>query len=264
VITRADIAHWRTRVPWVSAEHVEQDLVLSRLIVEIARHPLLGQELIFRGGTCLHKLWLDRPWRYSEDLDYVRRSDGGIGDVLDAIRDIAGIVGFDSVRTETRTQHPKARLRARYESGGTFHVKVEINTFERSPARPIVTRSCVVDSPWFEGTADVPTFGAPEMAATKVRALYQRSKGRDLFDLWLAIARLKLEPAEIAACFDTYRPESWTPSRAAANLNRKLDSTEFATDLTALVADWPAEYSVDAGRDVAHSILDAIEAHSRS
>jgi hypothetical protein len=28
-----------------------------------------------------HKLWLDRPWRYSEDLDYVRRSDGGVGDM---------------------------------------------------------------------------------------------------------------------------------------------------------------------------------------
>lgn len=264
MIPQADIAQWRTRVPWVSAERVEQDLVLSRLIVEIARHPLLGQELIFRGGTCLHKLWLDRPWRYSEDLDYVRRSGGGIGSVLDAIREIAETIGFDSVQTETRTQHPKARLRAQYESGGPFHVKVEINTFEHSPARQIVTRRCAVDSPWFEGAADVPTFCASEMIATKIRALYQRSKSRDLFDLWLAFAELGIEPAEIAACFETYRPETWTPSLAVANLNRKLDDSAFASDLTALVADWPAEYSVDAGRDVVHSILGAIEDHGRS
>lgn len=47
--------------------------------IEIVRHTLLGQELVFRGGTCFHKLWLDRPWRYSEDLDYIRRSASGVG-----------------------------------------------------------------------------------------------------------------------------------------------------------------------------------------
>jgi predicted nucleotidyltransferase component of viral defense system len=74
VISPADLAYWRRTVRWADSNQVEQDLVLSRLIIEIAHHPLLGQELVFRGGTCFHKLWLDRPWRYSEDLDYVRRS----------------------------------------------------------------------------------------------------------------------------------------------------------------------------------------------
>lgn len=43
MITAADIAHWRTQVPWVDADQVEQDLVLSRLIVEIANDPILGR-----------------------------------------------------------------------------------------------------------------------------------------------------------------------------------------------------------------------------
>jgi Nucleotidyl transferase AbiEii toxin, Type IV TA system len=89
VITEADIAHWRNHVPWEDPQQVEQDLVLSRLIIEFACHPLLGNELVFRGGTCFHKLWLDRPWRYSEDLDYVRRTEGGIGDIFTAIREVA-------------------------------------------------------------------------------------------------------------------------------------------------------------------------------
>ena len=38
---------------------------------------LLGPELAFRGGTCLHKLCLPQPFRYSEDLDYVRTTHGG-------------------------------------------------------------------------------------------------------------------------------------------------------------------------------------------
>lgn len=263
MIPQADIAQWRTQVPWVSAEHVEQDLVLSRLIVEIARHPLLGEELVFRGGTCLHKLWLERPWRYSEDLDYVRRSGDGIGKALDAIREIALTVGFDDVPTRVTT-HPKARLRASYEGGGPFHIKVEINTFERSPARPIITRHYGVDSPWFQGAAEVLTFCAPELMSTKIRALYQRSKGRYLFDLWLAVHHLELDPAEIAACFGTYRPNGWTPALAMANLDRKLNDGAFTSDLTQLVAEWPPGYTIEAGHAAAESIIKAIKARSNS
>ena len=100
MIAATDIAHWRTRVPWVDADQVEQDLVLSRVIIEIANDPVLARELVFRGGTCLHKLWLDRPWRYSEDLDYVRTTAGGVGDVLTALRSIAERIGFDRVTTD--------------------------------------------------------------------------------------------------------------------------------------------------------------------
>jgi len=42
VITEADIAHWQRHAPWPTLEQVEQDLVLSRLIVEVANHPLLS------------------------------------------------------------------------------------------------------------------------------------------------------------------------------------------------------------------------------
>jgi predicted nucleotidyltransferase component of viral defense system len=177
VITQADVAHWRTRVPWTSPENVEQDLVLSRLIIEFANHPLLGDDLVFRGGTCFHKLWLDRPWRYSEDLDYVRRNEGSVGDVLDAIRDVARIVGFDDVRTEIGS-HPKARLRSTFLSGQRLQIKVEINTFERSPAQPTVTRPFTVDSPWFGGSAEAPTFTIEELTATKIRALPAKQRTR--------------------------------------------------------------------------------------
>lgn len=84
-------------VPWVSDDNVEQDLILSRLMIEIANHPLLGSKLVMRGGTCFHKLWLGQPLRYSEDLDYVRRSAGPIKAIIDAIHEIADLVGFDDV-----------------------------------------------------------------------------------------------------------------------------------------------------------------------
>ncbi len=258
MITEAYLAHWRRVVPWSTDEQVEQDLVLTRLIVEIANHPLLGEELVFRGGTCLHKLWLDRPWRYSEDLDYVRRTAGGVGDVLDALREGADAVGFDRVQT-TIGRHPKARFDSTFVGGGRMRIKVELNTFERSPARPIVTRELAIDSPWFEGQAAVPTFAIEELIATKIRALFQRKKGRDLFDVWLAVEEAGVPPVEIAASFDPYRPEGWTADRALANLEAKLDDRNFTTDLAPLVVDWPDGYTPDAGARIVQRVLEAIE-----
>ncbi len=81
MIPARHIRAWSRVAPWLTDEQIEQDLVLSRLIVEIANHPLLGDELVFRGGTCLHKVVLPEPLRYSEDLDYVRATHGPIGPI---------------------------------------------------------------------------------------------------------------------------------------------------------------------------------------
>jgi len=261
VISDAELAHWRQVVPWTEANQVEQDLVLSRLIIEIASHPVLREELVFRGGTCFHKLWLDRPWRYSEDLDYVRRTGGGIGKVFDALREVAHSVGFDDVQTQLG-RHPKVRLRSTFASGDRMRVKIEMNTFERSPARPAVTRPLSVDSAWFTGAADVLTFTIEELTATKVRALFQRSKGRDLFDLWLAVERAGVPPGEIADCFGPYRPDRWTATRALQNLDAKLADVSFTTDLEQL-ASWPDDYQLGTARLAVERVIEAIVRRER-
>lgn len=202
----------------------------------------------------------DQAWRYSEDLDYVRRSAGGVGDVLDALREVAEAVGFDRVQTSIG-QHPKARFDATFTHGGRMRIKIEMNTFERSPARPTTARLLSIETPWFEGQAMVPTFAIEELIATKIRALFQRKKGRDLFDLWLAVERAGLLPAEIAACFTPYRPNGWTVDRALANLEAKVADPEFAADLDPLVVVPPNGYSAEAGLQVARLVLDAIEAN---
>jgi len=63
-----------------------------------------------------------------------------------------------------------------------MRIKIEVNTFERSPVRPPIRIPFRVDSSWFTGSADVLTFTLDEVVATEFRALFQRSKGRDLFD----------------------------------------------------------------------------------
>jgi hypothetical protein len=86
MIPRANIAEWRSRAPWATDAQVEQDLVLSRAIVEIFSDPVLGEALLFRGGTALHKLFLAPAARYSEDIDLVQVKAAPIGPVMSALR----------------------------------------------------------------------------------------------------------------------------------------------------------------------------------
>ncbi len=72
MLPQAYLTEWSARAPWPDPVQVEQDLILSRLLIEIASDELLGKALAFRGGTCLQKLYLPSPVRYSEDLDFVR------------------------------------------------------------------------------------------------------------------------------------------------------------------------------------------------
>lgn len=252
------ITAWSRFAPWLTDEQIEQDLVLSRLIIEIANDSLLGGELVFRGGTCLHKLVLPAPLRYSEDLDYVRATHGPIGPILDAIREIADGLGMDT-NTDVGS-FPKVRLRAPFESGaGRMRVKIEINTYETSSVRPHRRVPYRVDSAWWSGTANVLTFQPEELVATKLRALFQRKKGRDLFDLWLALTVLGLEPAEIVACFARYRPDGYTAERALRGLEEHTADAGFRADLLPLMRDAPAGYGVDeAAAHVALVLLDLV------
>lgn len=249
MIPVAFITEWANKVAWPTVEQVEQDLVLSRLVIEIANDDYLGKELVFRGGTCLHKLHLDPALRYSEDLDYVRRSAGSISEIIDAIRAIANDIGM-SVSTEITT-NPKIRLRAPFESGnGTMNVKVEVNTYERSPAMGLHHIAYSVESQWYQGSAEVQTFTVAELLATKIRALYQRSKGRDIFDLWLALTKLSVSPSDIVKCFATYRPHKYNSVLAEQNLRFKLADVNFRHDLDQLVISWPSDYDIDVAAEL--------------
>jgi hypothetical protein len=58
VIPRDFITEWRETAPWVLDRQVEQDLVISRAIVELFSRPAIAENLAFRGGTALYKLHL--------------------------------------------------------------------------------------------------------------------------------------------------------------------------------------------------------------
>jgi len=248
-----DIAAWGITHPWADADQVEQDLLLSRTICAIADDPYLSRELLFRGGTALHKLHLPKALRYSEDLDYVRTTAGGIAQLTGTLLDLGRGLGFD-VKSRI-TEHPKVYWRTTSQAGNPLRIKVEVNTHDRSPALPTICLPFEVASPGWSGTVEVPTFQLPELIATKLRALYQRSKGRDLFDMWLALTQTPLDPVQVLAAFAPYRPVGYTVRAAIANLQAKLADPDFRHDLDQLTAQPPIPYEPDAA---AKLITDAL------
>ncbi len=242
------ITYWSAGAPWPTRTQVEQDLLLSRIICEIANDAYLGQELVFRGGTCFHKLHIHPARRYSEDLDYVRSTGGGIKEFTTAIIDLGEALGF-KVKTRIGT-NPKAYLITASDEGLPMRIKVEVNTRERSPVDPVQLIPYNVASPWWNGQAQVRTFSTRELIATKIRALYQRKKSRDVFDLWLALTELGLTGQDIIAAFEPYHPPSLTAKSAVNNLRNKLNDEEFRHDLDSFVANTPEGYELDSAAEL--------------
>lgn len=158
---------------------------------------------------------------------------GGIAELTRTLTELGESLGY---QVGTRVgMHPKVYWKTSAQDGSNLRIKIEVNTFERSPFLEHTHIHHAVMTDWWSGSAEVRTFQLPELMATKVRALYQRAKGRDVFDLWLALTALNVGPRAIAAAFMPYRPENWTPAKAEQNLREKLTKNAYRDDLRQLI-----------------------------
>jgi predicted nucleotidyltransferase component of viral defense system len=252
VIDRPALIAWRSQAPWPDRVQIEQDLLLSRLMIEIARDEVLGPELSMRGGTCLHKLHLPTPLRYSEDLDYVRSTHTGIKPYTQALAKIADEIGLTVSSRQRSGQMVHVYLDGQPTEGiGRIRIKVEMNIAETEPFQPNKAISHTVETSWWSGEADIPTFQTEELLATKLRALYQRSKGRDLFDLWLGLTVLDANPEQIVAGLRHYMGDAvFSFPQLRDNLTAKLADAGFRHDVDALLASTPPEYDPKLAADI--------------
>jgi len=240
VIPQAHITAWRATAPWGDDAQVEQDLVLSRAVVELFTNAELAELLALRGGTALNKLFIQPASRYSEDIDLVQVKPGAIGGVLNAIRRrLDPWLG----RPKRSSGEASVTLTYRFDSEvppvRPLRLKIEINTREHFAVLEYNRLPLLVENPWFTGEADVSTYALDELMGTKLRALYQRRKGRDLFDLWLCLSRGLIDPAQVVACFSAYmQHEGRTISRAEfeRNLFEKESNSAFLDDIRPLLA----------------------------
>lgn len=240
MIPIAQITQWRSMAPWPDDIQVEQDLILSRMLVEIFSDPFLNKELAFRGGTALHKLFFSPPARYSEDIDLVRTSKGRITDIVDALRDrLEQWLGKPKTIRTARSFKVIFNFNPENSPNSRQKIKIEINIQENFAVLDRLSKNFSVHSDWFSGETQVNTFQFDELIATKLRALYQRSKGRDVFDLWLALKQKDFNIKNTIQIFDHYMQKEGktiTHDLFEENLDLKLQEHSFLDDIGQLLS----------------------------
>lgn len=241
MINRDFISEWRSEAPWLQSYQVEQDLVISRALVELFSNQTLHDSLAFRGGTALYKLQLKPAARYSEDIDLVQTRAEPAGPMMDAIRGI-----LDPWLGKPRYKQSDGRVTFvyRFDSEDSpsvpLRLKVETNTREHFSVFGFNEVPFSMKSRWFEGSCSIHTYALDELLGTKMRALYQRKQGRDLFDLAIALASGKAKPDRIVTAFLKYMEhEKHEISRAQfeKNLALKLADDEFLADISPLLSE---------------------------
>ena len=92
---------------------------------------------------------------------------------------------------------------------------------------------------WYSGLSEITSYHPEEMLGTKLRALYQRRKGRDLFDLWCGLSKLELDNQKIIYCFRQYLNfvigSTHTRKQFEINMSEKMTNPEFLRDTEGLL-----------------------------
>lgn len=240
MIPEDNINIWSKESPWQSEAQIEQDLILSRALIELFKNPILKKNLIFRGGTALHKLFFNAKKRYSEDIDLVQKDPAPIGPIMEEIR---AVLNPWLGRPLWKQTQGRVTFYYRFDSeiapSQRMKVKIEINTREHFQYFELKEHTHKVNNPWFTDEASLITYSLEELLATKLRALFQRKKGRDLFDLYIASQEYPtLNFAKLVECFQVYMSkEDRQVSRAEFenNLSDKINDAAFLSDIQPLL-----------------------------
>jgi len=241
MIPQAYITEWSNNVPWKTNEQVEQDLVICRAIIAIFSDKFLASSLAFRGGTALHKLYLHPQPRYSEDIDLVQLRPEPIKGTIQRLQNQLSFIDASSVVDQKRNNNTlKFRFNTEFAPVQTLKVKVEINCKEHFTVLGYQQYPFDVKSSWFTGSCNVTTYRLEELLGTKLRALYQRRKGRDLYDLHKALIQVpELDKEAILQCYQEYMKfvvgQSPTRKQFVQNMEAKMLDIEFLGDLAALI-----------------------------
>lgn len=119
-------------------------------------------------------------------------------------------------------------------------MRIEINTREHVEQTVLVPRLFSVTSRWVQDSVQITTFSLEELLGTKLRALYQRKKGRDLFDLDYAITQIKLNEiivVETCVAYLASQENRISTREFRANLYDKQTDREFRDDIRPLLRD---------------------------
>jgi len=186
---------------------VEKDYVIGWLLWGIGSNQRLSASWAFKGGTCLKKCYLE-TYRFSEDLDFTILPGGPIkpGEVMPLLQEIFGHV-YEQAGIDFRVTPPILRMRPDGKSAegrvyyrgprnapGVASIKLDLTESEQV-IRPTVLRH--ISHPYpdqLPAPATVRCYSFEELFAEKLRAMGERSRPRDLYDIINLFRRKEFQP----------------------------------------------------------------------
>ncbi|MFZ3122862.1 MAG: nucleotidyl transferase AbiEii/AbiGii toxin family protein [Thermodesulfovibrionales bacterium] len=184
----------------LTANVIEKDYVLGWLLAGITNHSELSKSWVFKGGTCLKKCYFE-TYRFSEDLDFtVMNSEhqnesfliNAFKEVADWVYEATGIqIPKDTIRFEVYT-NPRGKIsvqgrisyRGPLQPGGALpRIKLDLTDDE---VLVLDSVSCEVHHPYSdkpENGIHIQAYCFEELFAEKIRALAERLRPRDLYDV---------------------------------------------------------------------------------
>jgi predicted nucleotidyltransferase component of viral defense system len=231
MIPERAIKEWSEFLPWKTKEYIEQDLIICRALCALFNDEYLSEHLAFRGGTSLNKLYLHPQPRYSEDIDFVQINAEPIKETMERIRKALAFLGKPVIKQKIHNNTLIFRFNSEIPPIVPIRLKVEINTREHFNVLGLTKHDFSVNNQWFSGTCKTTTYYLEELLGTKIRALYQRRKGRDLFDLWKVLSTQSLNTENIIRCYREYIgfvvDNQPTQREYLLNIEQKIEDEEF-------------------------------------
>lgn len=178
---------------------VEKDYVLGWVLAAIAQHPETSEQWVFKGGTCLKKCYFE-TYRFSEDLDFSLLPDAAyeaealaqtLREIVEIAHELSGIT-FPADLVSVKTRVDKL-------GRGTFEGKIGYSgplvipsvprlLFDITRHEPVFAEPELrpVFHPYPDSLPDdtaVQAYSIEELFAEKTRALLERTRPRDLYDV---------------------------------------------------------------------------------
>lgn len=234
----------------LSPDIVEKDYTLGWVLAGIANHPALGSQWVFKGGTCLKKCYFE-TYRFSEDLDftlsdYEQLDKGFLADALGEISDwVYESSGVELPRGDIRIEifrNPRGNISAQgrisyrgplQRRGNLPRIKLDLTADEILVMEPVARD---VYHPYADRPEDpirVHCYSFEETFAEKIRALAERGRPRDLYDVVNIFRHDELRP-DPATVLDVLKKKC--SFKEIAVPDKELFENEPLRD--ELVADW--------------------------
>jgi predicted nucleotidyltransferase component of viral defense system len=246
----------KSRAAGVRDQQIEKDYILSWILQGIAQHQQLSNQIVFKGGTVLKKVYFD-DYRFSEDLDftllYSEKSNDQIfawfEEVFEYIEEEANIpleIIGNNEHEDGGINFYISYLGPLGGRGANKKVKVDIARTETLEFKPMLQNAFLAYSD--QEDHQLLCYSLEESLVEKMRAVMQRMQARDFYDIWYL---LEIHGMDVNFYLNEFIKKCESKGLNASDFDKKLEQRlpqykgRWQTSMKDQVKDLPAFEQVE-------------------